>query len=105
MFVPFHDDGIISQFEGYADLQELDWDAYRAKYGNIQRLDRILHAEGADPNRYKVTKQADTVMLFSSCSCTRGYTRTSSDSGTTTVPTRQGGTSRTTTGAPLTARR
>jgi trehalose/maltose hydrolase-like predicted phosphorylase len=64
MLVPFHDDGIISQFEGYGDLDELDWDAYRAKYGNIQRLDRILRAEGDDPNRYKVTKQADTVMLF-----------------------------------------
>jgi trehalose/maltose hydrolase-like predicted phosphorylase len=64
MFVPFHDDGIISQFEGYEDLEELDWDAYRAKYGNIQRLDRILRAEGKDPNLYKVTKQADTVMLF-----------------------------------------
>jgi trehalose/maltose hydrolase-like predicted phosphorylase len=64
MFVPFHGDGIISQFEGYADLEELDWDAYRAKYGNIQRLDRILRAEGEDPNRYKISKQADTVMLF-----------------------------------------
>src|SRR6266699_3744459 len=63
MFVPFHDDGIISQFEGYEDLEELDWDAYRAKYGNIQRLDRIMRAEGKDPNLYKVTKQADTVML------------------------------------------
>jgi trehalose/maltose hydrolase-like predicted phosphorylase len=64
MFVPFHDDGIVSQFEGYAELQELDWNAYRAKYGNIQRLDRILRAEGNDPNRYRITKQADTVMLF-----------------------------------------
>src|ERR1700759_589012 len=64
MFVPFHGDGIISQFEGYGDLAELDWDAYRAKYENIQRLDRILRAEGDDPDRYKITKQADTVMLF-----------------------------------------
>jgi trehalose/maltose hydrolase-like predicted phosphorylase len=64
MFVPFHGDGIISQFEGYEDLDELDWDAYRAKYDNIQRLDRILRAEGKDPNQYKVAKQADTVMLF-----------------------------------------
>jgi trehalose/maltose hydrolase-like predicted phosphorylase len=64
MFVPFHDDGIISQFEGYEDLEELDWDGYRAKYGNIQRLDRILRAEGSDPDRYKLAKQADTVMLF-----------------------------------------
>ena len=64
MFVPFHDDGIISQFEGYEELEELDWDAYRERYGNIQRLDRILRAEGDDPNRYKVSKQADAVMLF-----------------------------------------
>ncbi len=65
MFVPFHGDGIISQFEGYEDLEELDWDAYRAKYGNVQRLDRILRAEGDDPDRYQLAKQADTVMLFS----------------------------------------
>jgi trehalose-phosphatase len=64
MFVPFHADGVISQFEGYEDLEELDWDALRAQYGNIQRLDRILRAEGRDPNRYKLAKQADTVMLF-----------------------------------------
>jgi trehalose/maltose hydrolase-like predicted phosphorylase len=64
MFVPFHDDGIISQFEGYEELEELDWEAYREKYGNIQRLDRILRAEGKDPNCYKVAKQADVVMLF-----------------------------------------
>ncbi|AVM64348.1 MULTISPECIES: glycoside hydrolase family 65 protein [Dietzia] len=63
MFVPFHY-GIISQFEGYADLEELDWDAYRAKYGDIQRLDRILKAEGDTPDRYKLAKQADAVMLF-----------------------------------------
>jgi trehalose/maltose hydrolase-like predicted phosphorylase len=64
MFVPFHGDGIISQFEGYEQLEELDWDLYRARHGNIQRLDRILRAEGDDPNRYKVTKQSDTLMLF-----------------------------------------
>ena len=64
MFVPFQDGGIISQFEGWDQLEELDWDAYRAKYGNIQRLDRILRAEGDDPDRYKLSKQADTVMLF-----------------------------------------
>ncbi len=63
MFVPFHD-GIISQFEGYEDLLEFDWDGYRGKYGDIQRLDRILEAEGDTPNRYKVSKQADVLMLF-----------------------------------------
>ena len=64
MFVPFQDGGIISQFEGYETLEELNWDFYREKYGNIQRLDRILRSEGDDPNRYKMSKQADTVLLF-----------------------------------------
>jgi len=64
MYVPFHGDGIISQFDGYPKLQELDWDRYRARYGNIQRLDRILEAESDTPNRYRASKQADVLMLF-----------------------------------------
>ena len=64
MFVPFHADGIVSQFEGYEALEELDWAAYRCKYGNIKRLDLILEAEGKSPNSYKLSKQADVLMLF-----------------------------------------
>jgi len=63
MYVPFHD-GVISQFEGYGELDELDWDRYRRQYGNIQRLDRILEAENDDVNRYKASKQADALMLL-----------------------------------------
>lgn len=63
MFVPFHD-GLVSQFEGYDRLAELDWDGYRARYGNIQRLDRILEAEDDDVNRYRASKQADVLMLL-----------------------------------------
>ena len=69
--VCFHEDAtgavagpVISQFEGYADLEELDWDGYRERYGDIARLDRILEAEGDSPNRYQLTKQADVLMLF-----------------------------------------
>ncbi|NGX42699.1 MAG: hypothetical protein K940chlam7_00983, partial [Chlamydiae bacterium] len=64
MHVVFHDDGIISQFEGYDQLKEFPWDEYRKKYGDIQRLDRILEAEGDSPNQYKLSKQADVLMLF-----------------------------------------
>ncbi|MEE9203368.1 MAG: glycosyl hydrolase family 65 protein [Nitrospirales bacterium] len=64
MRVVFHDDGIITQFEGYDRLEEFDWEGYRRKYGNIQRLDRILEAEGDTTNRYKLSKQADVLMLF-----------------------------------------
>jgi len=54
----------LSQFEGYESLDEFDWESYRSRYGNIQRLDRILESEGDSPNRYKLSKQSDLLMLF-----------------------------------------
>ncbi|MBL3668881.1 glycoside hydrolase family 65 protein [Streptomyces sp. M2CJ-2] len=60
--VPYHQ-GVVSQFEGYGDLAELDWENYRARYDSIRRLDRILEAEGDSVNRYKASKQADVLML------------------------------------------
>jgi trehalose/maltose hydrolase-like predicted phosphorylase len=60
----WHADGVLSQFRGYEDLEELDWAGYRERYGDISRLDRILEAEGDSTNRYKVSKQADVLMLF-----------------------------------------
>ncbi|MGA9776401.1 MAG: HAD-IA family hydrolase [Candidatus Dormiibacterota bacterium] len=62
--VPFDSAGRISQFSGYEDLEELDWEAYRRRYGDIGRLDLILEAEGDSPNRYKAAKQADVLMLL-----------------------------------------
>ncbi|RRQ21015.1 glycoside hydrolase family 65 protein [Thiohalobacter thiocyanaticus] len=64
MYIPFHGKGIISQFDGYETLEEFDWEGYRKRYGDIQRLDRILEAEEDTPNRYQVSKQADVLMLF-----------------------------------------
>jgi alpha,alpha-trehalase len=68
----FHDGGgaggfdgpVISQFQGYEALEDFDWEGYRARYGDISRLDRILEAEGDSTNRYKLSKQADVLMLF-----------------------------------------
>jgi alpha,alpha-trehalase len=64
MRLVFHGDGVISQFEGYEDLVELDWEGYRARYRDVSRLDRILEGENDTPNAYKVSKQADVLMLF-----------------------------------------
>jgi len=64
MIVVFHADGVLSQFEGYEQLREFDWEGYRQKYGDIQRLDRLLEAEGDSTNCYKVSKQADVLMLL-----------------------------------------
>lgn len=61
--VPFNFDGVISQFDGYDALKDIDWDYYRRKYGNIGRMDLILEAEGDATNNYKLSKQADTLML------------------------------------------
>ena len=57
--IPFHW-GVISQFDGYGDL---DWEGYRARYRTIQRLDRILEAEGDTVRRYQASKQARVLML------------------------------------------
>jgi len=84
MVVPFlsANPGVIAQFEGWDKLlvtsctcnflyhaypsiaQELDWEDYKKRYGQINRMDRILKSEGDSPDRYKVCKQADTCMLF-----------------------------------------
>lgn len=62
--VEVNEEGIIAQYEGYFNLKEIDWNATKVKYGNIYRMDRILKAEGKSPDDYKVSKQADTLMLF-----------------------------------------
>jgi alpha,alpha-trehalase len=64
MRVVFHAGGVLTQFEGHEDLREFDWEGYRDKYGDIQRLDRVLEAEGDSTGRYKVSKQADVLMLL-----------------------------------------
>jgi len=64
MTVIFHEDGVISQFEGYEQLKEFDWGSYRNKYGQIGRADRILKAEGDSSDNYRLSKQADLCMLF-----------------------------------------
>ncbi|MBQ9057056.1 HAD-IA family hydrolase [Rhodococcus sp. D-46] len=60
----FLDNGLISQFEGFGALTELDWADYRSRYGDIGRLDLILEAEGDSPIHYKASKQADILMLL-----------------------------------------
>jgi trehalose/maltose hydrolase-like predicted phosphorylase/beta-phosphoglucomutase-like phosphatase (HAD superfamily) len=64
MKVVFHADGVLTQFEGYEDLLEFDWEGYRERYGDIQRLDRLLESEGDSTDRYKLSKQADVLMLL-----------------------------------------
>ncbi|WP_428850558.1 glycoside hydrolase family 65 protein [Nostoc sp. ChiQUE02] len=59
MHVVFDDDGILSQYEGFDRLQEFDVQPFYNQQVNL-----ILEAKGDDVNRYQVSKQADTAMLF-----------------------------------------
>jgi trehalose/maltose hydrolase-like predicted phosphorylase len=63
LYVPFIGD-VLAQFDGYDRLEVLDLEAYRARYGDIGRLDLILDAEGDTVRRYQVSKQADALMLL-----------------------------------------
>ena len=69
----WHADGVLSQFRGYEQLAEFDWAGYAHRYGDISRLDRILEAEGDSTNRYKLSKQADVLMLFQVLSADEFY--------------------------------
>lgn len=62
--VVFNDDGTLSQFDGYQDLEPIDLDAYRQKHARIGRLDLILNADRDTTNRYQVSKQPDALMLL-----------------------------------------
>lgn len=64
LYIPFIDDDIIEQFEGYHLLKEFPWEEYKEKYDDIHRLDRVLESENDSPNNYKANKQADVLMLF-----------------------------------------
>ncbi|MBU4304801.1 MAG: glycoside hydrolase family 65 protein [Candidatus Omnitrophica bacterium] len=64
MHLIFSKAGIISQFDGYFQLKELDWSGYKSKYKHIERMDRILKSEGKSPDSFKVSKQADVLMIF-----------------------------------------
>ena len=64
MRVIFFGDGIISQFEGYQALPEFEWEKYRDTHGELYGIDGILQREGDSTNNYKISKQADVLMLF-----------------------------------------
>ena len=62
--VCFFDDGLISQFEGYEQLPELDLESFAREHGGLFRIHRVLEARGESPGDYRISKQADVLMLF-----------------------------------------
>ena len=105
MFVPFHGDGIISQFEGYEELAELDWDAYRAQVRQhpAPRPDPARRGRRSRPLQAGQAGRHGHALL----PVLRGRAAASCSSGsaTSTGPTPPARTSTTTTRGPRTARR
>lgn len=62
MLVPLCKDGIIDQFEGYHRLQEFPRDAYGRLDLNLMRS--LLDEQAGQLNQFKISKQADVIMLF-----------------------------------------
>jgi trehalose/maltose hydrolase-like predicted phosphorylase len=63
MYISFDDNGILSQYEEFDQLQPFDLEQFRDRYSK-QRIERTLEAEGDDINRYQMAKQADVAVLF-----------------------------------------
>lgn len=63
MHVPFHGDGIVSQFEGFERLAEFRPDVLPPSLAD-ERADWALRTIGQSPDEYQLTKQADTLTLF-----------------------------------------
>lgn len=64
MRVDFFGNGLISQFEGYDQLEEFPWVEFRKKHGSFQNMTEVAAADGYLLDRYKIAKQADVLMLF-----------------------------------------
>ncbi|GIZ50135.1 hypothetical protein NCCP691_01490 [Noviherbaspirillum aridicola] len=63
MTVCFHEDGVISQFEGFERLEPFDPDCLPPHLAG-ERTDWALRALGRNPDEFQVTKQADVLALF-----------------------------------------
>ncbi|MFZ2577850.1 MAG: glycosyl hydrolase family 65 protein [Lactococcus hircilactis] len=64
LYLNIDENGVIEQYDGFFKLDDVDFDAYKKKYGDIHRLDRILKANGYSPDCFKVVKQADLLMIL-----------------------------------------
>lgn len=63
MFLPIQENGIINQFEGHESLQEFPWKIDGGKLDHAM-VEKVLERQGGHLNQYKVSKQADVLMLF-----------------------------------------
>jgi alpha,alpha-trehalase len=62
MFIPFQQNGLIDQFEGYENLQKYPYD--ENGFIDSDKLKQLLVAVNGLPFAYQVSKQADVLMLF-----------------------------------------
>ncbi|MGM3387982.1 glycoside hydrolase family 65 protein [Stutzerimonas stutzeri] len=61
MFLPIRPDGVLLQFDGFEQLEPVP-DAWM--HEDHPRLDWMLEARGDRPDRYRLAKQADVLMLL-----------------------------------------
>lgn len=62
MYIPIQKSGIINQFDGYENL--LDFPYHKNEKIDLSMIEKILDQQGGHLNQYKISKQADVLMLF-----------------------------------------
>ena len=62
--VVFHADSVLTQFEGYEQLLEFDWEGYRERYGNIARLGPAAGGGGRQHQPLQAGQAGDVLMLL-----------------------------------------
>jgi len=62
MYIPIEENGIIWQFSGYENLEEFP--GYTDGRLDMEKVNEALREFGGVLNKYKVSKQADVLMLF-----------------------------------------
>lgn len=62
MFIPFLDEDIIAQFEGYDKLEEFPWKPDQPR--DLKEVVEALKDHDGSLNEYKISKQADVLTMF-----------------------------------------
>jgi trehalose/maltose hydrolase-like predicted phosphorylase len=104
LHVPLLPNGLLAQFTGYGDLDELDWDAYRAATATSAASTSSWRRRTTPPTATRRPSRP-TCSCCSTCSAPTSSPRSCTASATTSTPRPSPPPSPTTSPAPATARR
>eukprot|EP01060_Flectonema_neradi_P003814 TRINITY_DN1248_c2_g1_i1.p1 TRINITY_DN1248_c2_g1~~TRINITY_DN1248_c2_g1_i1.p1 ORF type:complete len:1629 (+),score=266.17 TRINITY_DN1248_c2_g1_i1:124-5010(+) len=64
IFISVDSKGVVQQFDGFFNLEELHLTKYKQTCPDISRIDLIMIADNKVPSEYQILKQADTLLAW-----------------------------------------